>query len=68
MNPLFQLISGLADEKGRWQISVEKLQQVVSNIVGDILISAAFVAYLGVFDVRMLVIIMLNHHMNIMIS
>lgn len=46
-----QLIGGLADEKGRWQESVERLEKVVGNITGDILISAGFVAYLGTFSV-----------------
>ena len=47
----FQLIGGLADEKGRWQESVEKLSKVVDNIIGDVLISAGTVAYLGPFTV-----------------
>ena len=29
----FQLIGGLADEKRRWQESVEKLTQIIDNII-----------------------------------
>ena len=46
-----QLIGGLGDEKGRWQDSVNKLEQVINSIVGDVLVSAGFVAYLGPFTV-----------------
>ncbi|KAK2152282.1 hypothetical protein LSH36_335g03002 [Paralvinella palmiformis] len=45
-----KLIGGLGDEKIRWQESVEKLQYIIDNIVGDILISAGFIAYLGFFN------------------
>lgn len=48
---LLQLIGGLADEKDRWAESVLRLDAVVGNIVGDVLISAACVAYLGPFTV-----------------
>lgn len=48
---IFQLIGGLSDEKGRWQESVKTLQAVVDNIVGDILVSAGSIAYLGIFPV-----------------
>ena len=46
-----KLIGGLADEKLRWQESVENLERIVGNIVGDILISAGCIAYLGPFTV-----------------
>jgi len=45
------LIGGLADEKGRWQESVEHLEKIMNNILGDVLISAGCVAYLGSFTV-----------------
>ena len=50
----FQLIGGLADEKDRWAESVTKFDAVIKNIVGDVLVSAACVAYLGPFTVMTL--------------
>lgn len=49
---MFQLIGGLADEKERWKESVEKLDSIINNYVGDVMISAGYVAYLGPFTVR----------------
>lgn len=46
-----KLIGGLADEKGRWQESVDRLESVIKSIVGDVLVSAGYVAYLGPFTV-----------------
>jgi len=48
------LIGGLADEKGRWLESVEHLDKILSNILGDVLISGGCVAYLGSFTVSRL--------------
>jgi len=45
------LIGGLSDEKGRWLESVAHLDQIHSNILGDVLLSAGCVAYLGSFTV-----------------
>lgn len=47
-----QLINGLSDEKVRWQETVENLEHTLSNICGDVLLAAGFVAYLGPFTVR----------------
>lgn len=47
----FQLISGLADEKVRWKETVQDLEYMVNNVAGDVLLSAAYVAYLGPFTV-----------------
>ena len=48
-----KLIGGLADEKGRWQESVNQLESVIKSIVGDVLVSAGYVAYLGPFTVSL---------------
>lgn len=47
-----QLIGGLADEKDRWKESVEKLESIINNYLGDVLVSAGYIAYLGPFTVR----------------
>ncbi|XP_059151038.1 dynein axonemal heavy chain 3-like [Physella acuta] len=44
-----KLISGLGGEKERWTQNVEELNETYDNIVGDVLISAGLVAYLGPF-------------------
>ena len=46
-----QLIGGLGGEKKRWTISAEELGEKYINITGDVLLSAAVVAYLGAFTV-----------------
>uniref|UniRef100_A0A8V1A4F4 Dynein axonemal heavy chain 1 n=1 Tax=Gallus gallus TaxID=9031 RepID=A0A8V1A4F4_CHICK len=43
------LINSLADEKVRWQDTVENLDYKINNIAGDVLLAAGFVAYLGPF-------------------
>lgn len=45
-----KLISGLGGEKVRWTQNVEDLTNTYDNIVGDVLLSAAIVAYLGPFE------------------
>nr|XP_055071765.1 dynein axonemal heavy chain 7 [Misgurnus anguillicaudatus] len=44
-----QLIGGLGGEKTRWSETAFNLGQLYNNLTGDILISAAIVAYLGAF-------------------
>eukprot|EP00118_Oscarella_pearsei_P012540 m.93002 g.93002 ORF g.93002 m.93002 type:complete len:4173 (+) comp36767_c0_seq9:102-12620(+) len=44
-----KLIGGLKDEKVRWGESVSSFEGRLKNIVGDVLVSSGFVAYLGPF-------------------
>jgi dynein heavy chain len=44
-----KLIGGLADEKVRWAESVAFLNELLTNVVGDVMISSGCVAYLGAF-------------------
>lgn len=44
-----KLIGGFGGEKIRWMATVEKLGKDLNHIVGDVLIAAGSVAYLGVF-------------------
>jgi len=45
-----KLISGLGGEKVRWTQNVKDLSETYDNIVGDVLLSAGVVAYLGPFE------------------
>ena len=44
-----KLISGLQNERERWSTTVQELDVLIKNIIGDILISAGEIAYLGNF-------------------
>lgn len=44
-----KLIGGLAGEKDRWQVSALNLEKVQDKMIGDVLISAGYIAYLGTF-------------------
>ena len=41
----------MGDEKGRWEESIVTFDERIVNIVGDLLVSAGVIAYLGVFTV-----------------
>ena len=43
-----KLIGGLGGEKTRWTEVAEKLGKDYVNLTGDVLLSAAFIAYLGI--------------------
>eukprot|EP00106_Octopus_bimaculoides_P020122 XP_014787564.1 PREDICTED: dynein heavy chain 1, axonemal-like [Octopus bimaculoides] len=44
-----KLIGGLADEKNRWKAAALRYEKIQDNMVGDVLVSAAYIAYLGTF-------------------
>ena len=44
-----RLVSGLATENQRWSLRVKHLQEKMGTLVGDVLLSAAFVSYIGTF-------------------
>ncbi|KAH8862796.1 Dynein heavy chain 3, axonemal [Schistosoma japonicum] len=46
-----KLISGLGGEKSRWTEAAEMLKERYVNIIGDVLLSAGVVAYLGPYTV-----------------
>lgn len=57
-----KLIGGLGGEKDRWIKNEEILSQQLYNVIGDVLLSSAVVAYMGAFtfiyrQVRVIVII-----------
>lgn len=44
-----KLIGGLGGEKERWTNAAIDLQKIYDNLMGDVLISAGVIAYLGPF-------------------
>jgi dynein heavy chain, axonemal len=44
-----QLLSGLGGEKTRWRASSEQLQSQIDRSIGDVLLGAAALAYIGAF-------------------
>ena len=44
-----KLMSALGDEQVRWEESVANFQAQIGNVVGDVLVAAACVAYFGAF-------------------
>ena len=44
-----KLVSGLAGEKVRWEASASRLEESMKYLVGDCLIAAAFLSYMGPF-------------------
>jgi dynein heavy chain, axonemal len=55
-----QLIGGLGGEKTRWSQSAADLNLLLTNVVGDVLLAAGCVAYLGCFTTEYRVDIMEN--------
>ncbi|KAL0892691.1 hypothetical protein ABMA27_014410 [Loxostege sticticalis] len=47
-----QLIGGLGGEKARWTDLAHELEELLGNIIGDVLLSAGFIAYLGPYTVN----------------
>jgi dynein heavy chain len=44
-----KLVNGLADESARWVESEQKLGVELINLIGNIMVSAGFVSYVGPF-------------------
>ena len=44
-----RLIGGLGGEKARWSATAALLQATYDSVVGDVLLSAGMIAYLGAF-------------------
>jgi len=45
----YKTTSGLGGERSRWEMRVSELALSYTNVIGDILLSAGIVAYLGTF-------------------
>ena len=44
-----KLVTGLAGERIRWEETVKDLEEKMGYLMGDVLIAAAFMSYLGPF-------------------
>ncbi|XP_008252409.2 dynein axonemal heavy chain 6 [Oryctolagus cuniculus] len=47
-----KLTAALGDEQVRWEESIQKFQEEISNIIGNVFIAAACVAYYGAFTAQ----------------
>lgn len=45
-----QLVEGLEDERERWSHSIKEYRSQLHNLIGDVLLAAAFLSYAGPFD------------------
>lgn len=45
-----KLVTGLGGERSRWEASIEGFDVSIGNLVGDVLVAAAFLSYAGPFD------------------
>ncbi|GBG27447.1 Dynein heavy chain 17, axonemal [Hondaea fermentalgiana] len=45
-----RLVNGLASENERWAVEVSKLRIAEEQLIGNVLVSSAFVGYIGSFD------------------
>ena len=43
-------MNSLSTERTRWEVNVQKLQKDSVNLLGDLVISAAFISYIGAFE------------------
>lgn len=47
-----KLVGGLGEERSRWIEAAKHLAGIYPNLVGDALVSAGIIAYLGAFTAR----------------
>lgn len=45
-----RLVGGLASEKVRWAVSVEKFREEEKTLAGDVLLTSAYLSYVGCFS------------------
>jgi dynein heavy chain len=45
-----RLVGGLASENERWGVEVQKLRDLETMLIGDVLLASAFVSYIGAFN------------------
>ena len=47
-----RLVGGLSSENTRWGLEVQRLEESKAAVFGDVLLSAAFVSYIGVVSFK----------------
>lgn len=52
------LLNSLQEEKARWQSTSESFNQQMATLIGDCLLSSAFLTYSGIFDHRIRLLLM----------
>jgi dynein heavy chain, axonemal len=57
-----KLVTGLAGEKDRWEVSLEKFDIDINNLPGDCCVAAAFLSYAGPFGSKYSKTISLGDH------
>ena len=50
LNLAERLVNGLADENVRWAGTIEELTERTNLLIGDVLLAAAFISYIGPFS------------------
>lgn len=48
-----KLVNGLAGENKRWNENVKYLSTNIKSVIGDALLAAAFVSYIGAFSAKL---------------
>jgi dynein heavy chain len=47
-----KLVNGLADESSRWQIAIKDLEKARLDMIGNVVLSAGYVSYVGCFTAK----------------
>lgn len=47
-----KLVVGLADESKRWTLTVRALEVDLVNLIGNIVLAAGFISYVGTFTAK----------------
>jgi len=69
-----KLIGGLGGEKVRWTETAQRLKDAYTHLVGDMIISAAIIAYLGPFTsayrytIGLLIHVFAHHFVNVAVE
>jgi dynein heavy chain len=63
-----KLVSGLSSERKRWSADVERLTGAASRLVGDCLLAASFLSYLGPFTYDYRIALLQVSFYNILIT
>ncbi|KAL1498812.1 hypothetical protein AB1Y20_014117 [Prymnesium parvum] len=60
LNLAERLVNGLKDENERWAMGVESLKEQKTLLVGDVMVAASFIAYIGPFSEQFRAMLLAN--------